>query len=312
MSPVSQLVSVIIPTYNSAAFLPQAVASVLEQSYTRTEVIIIDDASTDNTGELLKGFAQNSKINIIRSAKCAGPAAARNYGLRKASGDLIAFLDADDLWMPDKLSKQVRELEDKPDLGWNYCNGLVVDAGLNPMYLISDRNHLPEGMIYEELMLRHPLIIPSGVLIKKEVFDHCGTFDPAIHGVEDWDLFLRIARAYRCSCLRQPLFQYRIHGANISRRAAKMETALGLAYNKLTARHPELKGVLAGNYHRSTGASWLLEGDRVKARAHYLKAVRHNPADCWSWTGLLTALLPAYGMRALVRFKKRFIKRSLS
>jgi glycosyltransferase involved in cell wall biosynthesis len=303
---------VIIPTYNSAAFLPQAVASALEQSYARTEVIIIDDASTDNTGELLERYAQNSKITVLRTDKCSGPATARNYGLSKASGDLIAFIDADDVWMPEKLSKQVKELEDNPDLGWNYCDGLVVDAVLNPQYLISDRNNLPEGMIYEELMLRHPLIIPSGVLIRKEVFDYSGLFDPEIRGVEDWDLFLRIASKYKCSCLRQPLFQYRIHGDNISRRAAKMETALGLAYAKLITRHPDLTGVLSGNYHRNVGASWLQEGDRGKARAHYAKAIRHRPADWQSWTGLLISSLPAGGMRVLVKFKKRFIKRSLS
>ncbi len=309
---MSQLVSVIMPAYNSAAFLPQAVASVLEQNYDRIELIIIDDASTDNTSLVLEGFAQNSKIIILRSDQCSGPAAARNYGLSKASGDLIAFLDADDIWMPEKLSRQVRELEENPGLGWNYCDGLVVDTGLNPMYLISDRNNLPEGMIYEELMLRHPLIIPSGVLIRKEVFDHSGAFDPAIHGVEDWDLFLRIARSYKCSCLRQPLFQYRIHGANISRRAGKMEVALGLAYDKLIALHPDLKSVLSGKYHRNVGASWLQEGNFGRARAHYLKAIRFYPADWWSWTGLLTSYLPSGVMRALVRFKKRYIKRSLS
>jgi glycosyltransferase involved in cell wall biosynthesis len=308
---VGELVSVILPAHNAAAFLAQSVASVLSQSYADFELIIIDDASTDDTCTLLEGFAGHPKIKIIR-CQCMSCGKARNIGLGLAKGSFVAFIDADDVWLPGKLSRQVQVLLDDPAAGWNYANCYVADKDLRPVYLISRRGPMPQGIIYNKLLTMHPEIRPSGVLIRKEVIDECGFFDPEIQGVEDWEFFLRVARKFRCVYIKEPLFKYRKHDNNVTKQAALMETGYGCALAKLLPLHKELEGVLLGNYHRVIGASWLLGGNQVRGRRHYLKAVRYRPADLLSWAGLLVSILPPWIARILIGFKKRFIKRSFS
>ena len=183
-------VSVIIPTYNRAGMLKEAIDSVLTQEYSGFELIVVDDGSTDETSQLLEDY--DAKIKHIRQSN-QGVSAARNRGIAAASGEFIAFLDSDDLWLPQKLSTQVKFFSDHPDAVINQTEERWIRNGVrvNPK-----KRHLKfSGMIFER-SLALCLVSPSAVMIKKSLFDTVGVFDEDLPACEDYDLWLRISCRY--------------------------------------------------------------------------------------------------------------------
>ncbi len=165
-----ELVSVIIPTYNRAAYILEAVESVLSQTYKHVELIVVDDGSTDATGELL--LQQGEKLTILHTSH-EGPGAARNCGIAAARGDYIAFLDSDDVWLPEKLRLQMRFFHDLPDACVCQTEEIWIRNGVrvNPM----KKHKKYSGWIFEQCL---PLCIvsPSSVIMRRSVFDSVGAF----------------------------------------------------------------------------------------------------------------------------------------
>jgi glycosyltransferase involved in cell wall biosynthesis len=184
------LVSVIIPTYNRGWIVKEAIDSVLEQDFSDYELIVVDDGSDDNTPTILKAYGK--KIIVLHQAN-KGVSAARNRGIAAASGRLIAFLDSDDLWLPRKLSAQVKFFKDHPDAVINQTQERWIRSGvpLNP----KKRHHKFSGMIFER-SLALCLVSPSAVMIKKSLFGTVGIFDEHLPACEDYDLWLRISCCY--------------------------------------------------------------------------------------------------------------------
>ncbi len=187
---VSPLVSVIIPTYNRGWIIGEAVDSVLAQEYPNTELIVVDDGSTDATDAVLAAYGD--RIRLLRQ-KNRGVSAARNAGIRAAAGELIAFLDSDDLWLPAKLGRQVAFFRQHPDAvacqteeTW-IRNGVRVNPG--------KRHRKPSGMIFIH-SLELCLVSPSAVMIRRKLFDQVGLFDEDLPACEDYDMWLRISCRY--------------------------------------------------------------------------------------------------------------------
>ncbi|MCU0561375.1 MAG: glycosyltransferase [Desulfobacterales bacterium] len=180
-------VSVIIPTYNRAWCLRQAVDSVLSQEYKAFEVIVVDDGSTDDTPRLLAEYA--GRITVLRQAN-RGVSAARNAGIAAARAELIAFLDSDDLWLPAKLACQTGFFASHPEALICQTEELWVRNGrrVNP----GKRHRKRGGMIFEP-SLELCLVSPSAVMARRELFDRVGCFDEALPACEDYDLWLRVA-----------------------------------------------------------------------------------------------------------------------
>jgi len=178
-------VSVIIPTYNRSRFVVEAVESVLCQSYDDFELIVVDDGSTDDTSSVLAAFG--GRIRVIRQQN-RGPAGARNRGLSEASGELICFLDSDDLWLQRKLERQVAFLDSCPQELICYTDEIWIRRGIrvNPR----KRHAKWDGWIFEKCL---PLCIisPSSVMMRREFFERVGRFDGAFPVCEDYDLWLR-------------------------------------------------------------------------------------------------------------------------
>jgi len=189
-NPKKPLVSVIIPTYNRGWIVKEAIDSVLEQDFSDYELIVVDDGSDDNTPTILKAYGK--KIIVLHQAN-KGVSAARNHGIAAASGRLIAFLDSDDLWLPRKLSAQVKFFKDHPDAVINQTQERWIRSGvpLNP----KKRHHKFSGMIFER-SLALCLVSPSAVMIKKSLFGTVGIFDEHLPACEDYDLWLRISCRY--------------------------------------------------------------------------------------------------------------------
>ena len=193
------LVSVIIPTYNRGWVLPEAIDSVLAQDFQDFELIVVDDGSFDDTREILDTYGQN--IVVLRQTN-KGVSAARNRGIDEAGGQLIAFLDSDDIWLPRKLSRQVDFFELHPDAVINQTEEIWIrnNIRVNP----KDRHRKPSGMIFER-SLALCLVSPSAVMIKKALFDAVGVFDENLPACEDYDLWLRIGCRFPVDLIDTPL-----------------------------------------------------------------------------------------------------------
>lgn len=219
----NHLISVIIPTYNRANYICEAVDSVLAQTYKNIEIIIVDDGSTDNTKDIVLQ-RYNSKVTYILQNN-SGPSSARNNGVKHAKGDLIAFLDSDDVWLPEKLEKQVKLIDQSHVIGLVACGLYNIDSDGNIVGSpIIKRNYINRRSFLKELMI-HNIITGGGsnTLIRRECFEKVGFFEEDLWIGEDWNLWLRIAKQYEVKFVEEPLIKYRIHGNNLHKDLKKIE-----------------------------------------------------------------------------------------
>ncbi|OQX24791.1 MAG: glycosyl transferase [Desulfobacteraceae bacterium IS3] len=183
-------VSVIIPAFNRSRMLKEAVDSVLAQDFTDFELIVTDDGSTDDTPEILQSYQEN--IIVIRQEN-KGVSAARNAGIAAASGEYLAFLDSDDLWLPGKLSEQIAFFNSHPDALICQTEEIWIRNGIRVNPKLKHRKL--SGMIFEP-SLHLCLVSPSAVMIKRRLFETVGLFDESLPACEDYDLWLRISCKY--------------------------------------------------------------------------------------------------------------------
>ena len=195
------LVSVIIPVYNRSAYLPTAVKSVLNQTYKNFELIIVDDCSDDETYFSIIPFLGDNRLTYYFLKKNHGVSYARNFGIKKSIGNLIAFLDSDDYWLPQKLEKQIKFLFERK-LSICQTEEIWIRRGkfVNP----KKKHKKIDGDIFEK-SLELCIVSPSAVLIKKEVFDKIGYFDENMYACEDYDLWLRVSLHYKVGLLPEKL-----------------------------------------------------------------------------------------------------------
>jgi glycosyltransferase involved in cell wall biosynthesis len=202
----SLLVSVIIPAYNCEHTLAIALKSAIDQTYTHTEIIVIDDGSTDSTRNVVKSFP--GVIYIYQENK--GPSAARNTGIRQSTGNLIAFLDADDYWLPHKLERHVEKFVKNIQLGLcasaSLCTYLS-DTGSEIQGMHNTVHPLKHGKMKRMLQL-HNLFATTTVVVRRECFADVGLFDETVSFAEDWDMWLRISHKYPVSYIDEPLCHY--------------------------------------------------------------------------------------------------------
>jgi glycosyltransferase involved in cell wall biosynthesis len=221
-------VSVVIPTYNSGRLVVEAIASALAQTHQPAEVIVVDDGSTDDTRARMAAF--ESPVRYVYQEN-QGVAAARNRGIREATGEFVAFLDADDVWHPRKLEIQLECLRRNPELG--LVGTSTVDWPNEP-FPSGERFANPEPALVrlKDLVVRNQFVT-SSVLVRRPVLDRIGEFDRALHGPEDYDLWLRVAQATAVANLPLPLTGYRDVPASLGKQAVTMERGIGIILEKL-------------------------------------------------------------------------------
>ena len=193
------LVSVIIPTYNRADLVRQALASVKAQTYRDFEIVVVDDGGTDGTCEVLSAWRE---IRVLRHARRRGVSAARNTGIAAARGQWLAFLDSDDLWLPDKLARQISWLEGQPELLMCQTDETWVRRGVRVNKPLSHRK--VAGRIFLPSLARC-MISPSAVILNRRLFADHGGFDETLPAAEDYDLWLRLTWRYEVGLVDEPL-----------------------------------------------------------------------------------------------------------
>ncbi|MGY8656410.1 MAG: glycosyltransferase family 2 protein [Verrucomicrobiia bacterium] len=222
-------VSVVIPAYNYAHYLPLAIDSVLQQNYPTFEIIIVDDGSTDNTPQVTEAYGD--RIRVIRKEN-AGLSAARNTGIKAARYPYVAFLDADDEWMPGLLASMVWHFLKAPEpLDIVACQHLPVDQSgqlLRCKHLIKI---LPREIEFEDILLKSRFS-PSAAIIRRDAFDECGDFDESLRSSEDRDMWLRIAARRRILLLRDMLVLVRNHPDSMSKHTDRMKANMRVVLNK--------------------------------------------------------------------------------
>ena len=216
--PHSPRVSIIIPTYNRSKLLRVALKSALAQTYPNIEIIVVDDGSTDDTAAVVAQYA--GRVTYLKQAN-QDVAAARNTGIRAASGEYLTFLDDDDLIMPTKIARQVQVLASRPAVGLVHCRFYYADEDGNYLY---KAELLPEGEVLQKLVCSN-FVWVGAPLIRRHCFDQIGLFDEEIPPVTaDWDMWLRIAQAgYRFGCVQELLGAYRIQRDGMMSDVAELE-----------------------------------------------------------------------------------------
>jgi glycosyltransferase involved in cell wall biosynthesis len=269
---MNESVSVVIPTHNRPAMLREAIESALAQTYTPMEIIVVDNGPRAEAAPVTAQFSDRGVI-LIRSLEI-GPSASRNAGIARARGRYVAFLDDDDLWHQDKLSVQMEFLHRHTDIAMASCR--VVSYGDK---ITARRKPWVFGDLYAELFMESFIATPS-VIVRRDVFDSVGLFDVRYHRAEDYDLWLRIADAFRVAHLKAPLVwirrsPIRLSDDKIDLRKSAM-TVLRERYN------PDKVGPRQFDRRMSDllvymGRELGKKGDRAGARRNFLEAIKLTP-----------------------------------
>ncbi len=207
-------ISVVIPTFNRAHTIEQALESVFQQTYSALEIIVVDDASSDSTSKILHQYI--GRITVITNKSNQGVSYSRNQGIEAAKGDWIAFLDSDDLWDKQKLANQKLFHDANPNLLISQCDEIWIRNGVkvNPM-----AKHAKQGGWIFEACIPRCIVSPSAVIIHKSVFKKIGLFDPDLPACEDYDLWLRIAPHFEIAYLDKKLMtRYGGHDDQLSKK----------------------------------------------------------------------------------------------
>jgi glycosyltransferase involved in cell wall biosynthesis len=224
-----ELISVVIPAYNYARYLDQAIESVLSQTYENIEIIVVDDGSIDNTQQVVTGIHHPQLKYIYQENR--GLSAARNTGIRSSHGEFIGFLDADDYWLPSKLVFQMELFQKLPDSGLIYGGYNVVNKVGD--FLACRTPEAVEKDWYKELLLRNYVAGSSSTsLVRRECFSLLGGFDENLRAVEDWDMWLRIARYFPLRCVQESVSCIRLHDSNMTQNPALLLSGFIKVINK--------------------------------------------------------------------------------
>ncbi|MDJ0795631.1 MAG: glycosyltransferase [Calothrix sp. MO_167.B12] len=218
-------ISVIIPVYNGEKTIKETIESVLKQSFSNIEVIIINDGSTDSTLKIINSI-DDIRLQVF-SYPNAGSGASRNRGIEKANGNYISFIDADDLWVPDKLEAQYQALQNNPQATIAYSWTDYIDELGN--IIKSGGRKKCHGYVYQDMLVSNFLENGSNFLTHSKVFQDVGHFDESLSASEDWDMLLRLSQRYQFVCVDKPQILYRISVKSRSANLIKQELAsLGL------------------------------------------------------------------------------------
>lgn len=254
------LVTVVVPNYNYARYLPQTLDSILQQTWPQLEIIVVDDGSVDDSATILDSYG--TQIRWVRQQN-QGVAVARNRGASEAQGELIAFLDADDIWLPTKIQSQVERFCADPELGLIHCG--LIEFNEQDGDLMTKLDGM-EGWVANDLLLLQRSVVHgvgSSGLVPRKIFESVGGFDPRLSTSADWDFTYRIASQQRIGFVSQALVRYRIHSSNMHSNINVMERDMLLGFHKaFSDANAEVQGlrrrayaklhlILAGSYFQA-------------------------------------------------------------
>jgi Glycosyltransferases, probably involved in cell wall biogenesis len=287
-------VSVIIATYNYGQYLAEALDSVLAQTYHDYEIVVVDDGSTDNTADVLLPYLSKPNVRYQRTDHVGQPAA-KNIGIRQARGKYIAFLDADDRWLPQKLEKQIARFEADAEVGLVFTRRYWIDEHGSRLPLRSLT--LYRGFVLPEIF-RNNFVCFSSSMVRRDVLEDVGMFDESIPLAIDYELWLRVASKHHFDYVDERLVEYRTGHANLSRRAEeRLYIALMImrrfldrnaASDRLTPSH--VRKCFAETYEHLGYAQ--SSHSRLAAMKSYLTSLKYSIFHAPAWLGIMKLPIP--------------------
>ncbi len=299
-------VTVIIPTRNSAAFIEDCLRSVAAQTVSDIEIVIVDSESTDET----RVRAESSGVAFRwKTVPHRGPGAARNLGVEAATGEVIAFLDSDDQWLPGKLEKQLAALE-QASAGAVYCRVFEKEAG-KP--LIPRKTGTPTGDVAEAILTDPTIITTSALAFRRYLWEKAGCFIETSPIGEDWEWFVRMACVTTFAAVPEPLVYYRLHSANTHRNLVQnwphAQTVLEECLRSFRERKGKVDSDLERrvwfNLYQSYGTAHLFSGHSYDATPFFWNAWRQRPGELKTAAYLLASLLPPSLLSRIQRWRGR-------
>jgi len=289
-------VSVVIPAFNAEKYLGEALRSVREQTLRDVEVIVVDDGSSDGTVALTEQFASTMEVTVLRQAN-AGPSAARNAGIRSARGRYCAFLDADDVMLPELLEAQSSVLDSDPDLGWVLTDVSTFDESGTIHTRRWSGSSLSSSTLLDRLVLEN-FVTTSAVMAPTTRLCEVGLFPVDRRVAEDYELWLRLASRWKTAYIDRPLVRYRYRGDGLSANRLYAATCALEVIEAFWREHPDLSRANSRLAHHSlarhlanVGAAAASQGDRKAAAAYFVRSLRHHPSDVSTWKSLVKAAL---------------------
>jgi glycosyltransferase involved in cell wall biosynthesis len=292
-SPLGDLVSVVIATYNMGHYLPEAVRSVLAQSYRNVDVQIVDDGSTDDTQTIVRQWDAHPRVRLHRQSN-AGQAHAKNQGIALSRGDFIAFLDADDVWLPEKLARQMPLFTGRPEVGVVYSGYERMDGEGRP--LPKGPTHMHRGRVSGALLIENFVPFPSAV-VRRECLERHGAFDETLSMGIDYDLWLRLSAHCQFDFIAEPTVRYRIWPGQMSKNYRQRYESGIRIMQRFLERNPGVVGdsvarrAWAHTYTGRGDSTLWQEKDRVAAFRDYLRALSFRPAYWPAWRSMLRSLV---------------------
>jgi glycosyltransferase involved in cell wall biosynthesis len=295
-------VDVIIPTYNRSQFLQAAIVSVLKQSFDDFTLLVVDDASEDDTQSIVESF-NDKRIKYIRHPVNRGEAFARNTGVSNGRAEFVAFLDDDDEWLAEKLRLTVDLLKNSPaKVGGVYTGLLIIDktTGIVQGRKLAERR----GDIYLDMVRRNVLFTPSAVLVRRECFEKIGTFDESIAWMLDYDMWIRISKEFHFACIKEPLVKYHVHKNRISNNASIRAKGLEAMLKKHHDFFSFDKEILS-RFYRDLGFAYGENRQLGNAWRSILSATKLNPLRAGAYIDSLKLVgLTLVGRNNYMRLKQ--------
>lgn len=269
-------VSVVIAAFNREDSVRAAAESVLTQTYPDFELIVVDDGSSDGTIAALEAIS-DPRLTVIAASQNRGVSAARNRGIEAARGHWVAVHDSDDIWRPEKLAKQMADL-DAPgaDFVAGYC-GMEIEGTDPPRYVPDPAIPHRSGAIMPSL-ISQSFISTQTLIVRRDLLDRHGGFDEGLKALVDWELMLRIAPEGPVALVDEPLVLQRFSGNSITHNSARRVAARAHLVEKHEARIAEYDGALAGHFHAIAGG-YRMAGDLDLARTYAAKAIAAAPMN---------------------------------
>ena len=311
---LSPLVSVVIASYNRAQFIVDAIRSVQHQTVDDIEIIVVDDGSTDSTQNILNNFSES--ITVINQPN-QGRSAARNNGVDNARGDFIAFLDSDDIWLHDKLDKQLDLLVTQSKVGLVHTFSDVVDASANLISKDTDqRNKLYQGSVksgysYESLS-ENCIMFLSTVMVRRDCWESVGPMDIDIPAFEDWDWYLRASRQTEISVLPEVLVHFRLHSSNTLQNEFFQGRILTCKKHlHWLDKHPDtdLDSNIRRNFYIQLASAYYINDDTKKSGSYMHKAMKVDSKVLFNLSNMryLLAMYMPSSILNIFRLLKRLI-----
>ena len=276
------MVSIIIPTYSYARYIGEAIDSILSQTFKDFEIIVIDDGSTDGTGDII-----NKKYPMARYffKNQGGVSSARNMGITVAKGAFIAFLDADDIWLSEKLEKQIDVFNKQTDVGMVFTEHSTFDKFNRTVdKSFGKREKLMKGDVVRNIF-SNSYLTTSTVMVRKEVFDKVGLFEEHLRAAEDDNMWMRIAMDYQIELIDDPLVRYRISEGSLSRTFNNCIEGVKKNIELIRSRYPDLyirlgQKSIRGKYfviYFNEGYHCFTNKEYDAAKKHFIKSMSFNP-----------------------------------